>query len=110
MLHGRFMLFNSPHDSSGRAFMEESCEAIQLFRGANSVDLNTSVIVIPDPTGKTDLLGVFLNEPSESHTLHMAGYKPAPCGPTVAQPLYPPLPQVDALRGRLSQRSPDVAA
>jgi hypothetical protein len=109
LLHGRFMLFNSPHDSSGRTLIEESCEAIQLFRRANSVDLNTPVIVIPDPTGKTDLLGVFLNEPSESNTLHMAGYKPPPCRPTVAQPLYPPLPQVDALQGRLLQRSPDVA-
>ena len=77
MLHGGFLLFNSPDIGHTGPPMQKPCKLVEQFGGAHRVDLYPAVVLIPDPSAKAEATRTILHEPAEPHTLYTSGNEPA---------------------------------
>ena len=77
MLHGGFLLFNSPNLGHARSLVQEPRQLVELLGGTHRVDLYAAVVLIPDPPAKAEAIRAVFDEPAESDTLHASGHIPA---------------------------------
>jgi hypothetical protein len=70
------MLFNPANVCHARSLMQQGRQLVQLIRRPDCVDLNPSVIFIPDPSAQAYPGSALFDKPPEPDALHPAGDKP----------------------------------
>ena len=87
LLHGRFLLINSPNVSRSGTHVKMAGQSRQLLGRTDCIYVHASVILIANPPANADIMSVLLDEPAESHALNAAGNKPAARHQSAAQAL-----------------------
>lgn len=72
MLDGGFLFVDASNIRHAGAVVKQPGKLIELIGSANRVDLDATVVFVANPTAKTDEIGMLVNEPAESHSLHSA--------------------------------------
>jgi hypothetical protein len=77
LLHGSFLLFNSPHFGKARSLVEKRRQTMQLVRCSDRVNLYPPVVFIAHPATHAQLVRVVLDEGAKADTLDSPRYQPS---------------------------------